>query len=60
MITKISNGVYNSLQPLPDLHSLAEFKLTVEGVGGHKVPYAGYTQSAFYVNLYLAVIGPSG
>ncbi|MEW8545548.1 MAG: retropepsin-like aspartic protease, partial [Candidatus Thiodiazotropha sp.] len=45
MITTISEDFYNSLRPLPDLNSLSKLDdFSVEGAGGHNLPYCGYIE----------------
>jgi hypothetical protein len=45
MVTSISEEFYQSLQPLPALHELTEFGLSVESATGADVPYKGYIEA---------------
>ena len=49
MITTISEDLYKSLTPLPQLNSLDDFNLKVEGAGGHNLPYCGYIECMIQV-----------
>lgn len=45
MITSISEKFYQSLQPLPVLHDITEFGLSVESATGAHLPYKGYIEA---------------
>ena len=40
-ITTISEELYKEMNPKPDLHSVEEFNLKVQGAGGNTIPYSG-------------------
>lgn len=40
-ITTISEEFYKEMNPKPDLHSVEEFNLKVQGAGGNTIPYSG-------------------
>lgn len=45
MISSISETFYNSLEPLPELHDISEFGLSVVSAGGSQLPYKGYIEA---------------
>lgn len=45
MITSISKSFYESLNPVPELHDITEFGLSVIGANGCKLPYKGYIEA---------------
>ena len=50
MITTISEDFFNSLRPLPELQLLSKLdNFTVEGAGGHDLPYSGYIECTIEV-----------
>ena len=50
MITSVSEDFYNTLSPLPELKALDDFKLNVQGAGGHDLPYMGYIEVSIQVS----------
>ena len=40
-ITTISGEFYKEMNPKPDLHSVEEFNVKVQGAGGNTIPYSG-------------------
>jgi hypothetical protein len=44
MITLISESLYNSLEPKPDLCDITDFNLDIVGASGNKLPYIGYIE----------------
>ncbi|MCG8048682.1 MAG: RNase H-like domain-containing protein, partial [Candidatus Thiodiazotropha endolucinida] len=49
MISSISETFYNSLDPLPELHDISEFGLSVVSAGGSQLPYKGYIEASISV-----------
>lgn len=45
MITTISDSFYKSMDPLPELHNITEFGLSVQGANGEDLPFKGYIEA---------------
>ncbi len=45
MITCVAQDFYNSLDPQPELHDIAEFHLDIQGPDGSKLPFVGYIEA---------------
>ena len=45
MITTISESFYKSMDPLPELHNITEFGLSVQGANGEDLPFKGYIEA---------------
>lgn len=45
MITSVSQSFYESLNPVPQLHSITEYGLSVLGANGSHLPYIGYIEA---------------
>lgn len=45
MITTISESFYKSMNPLPELHKITEFGLSVQGANGEELPFKGYIEA---------------
>ena len=49
MITSVSEQFYNSMDPVPELHDLDEFGLSVQGATGKELPFKGYVEAEISV-----------
>jgi len=45
MVSSISENFFQLLNPSPELHSISEFGLTVQGANGTNLPYKGYIEA---------------
>ena len=49
MITSVSEQFYNSMDPVPELHDLDEFGLSVQGATGKELSFKGYVEAEISV-----------